>query len=167
MKHLKKWLLFFLIIFGLSSFTNHKFYVAVFQLEYVQQKNVIQVTSRVFIDDLEKEMNEEYNRKFYIGTSKEVPDLKDYLSRYFSGKIKVKLNGNEKPIKFLGNEIEDDVLICYFTIPAQTPVKKLEIKNTTLFKTFHEQQNIIHTNINSNKKSLLLTNEQPMRILEY
>jgi dGTP triphosphohydrolase len=145
----------------------HKYYVAVFQLDYVPAKKIVQMTSRVFIDDLEAAFVKKYKKKFYLGTSAEVADANEYLKKYFTEKVYVKINNKEKAIKFLGKEIEDDVIICYYTFPAEHAVKSLEISNTTLFELFENQENIIHTNINRNKKSLLLTNEEPKGLFEF
>ncbi|NJM80000.1 MAG: hypothetical protein HC854_10950 [Flavobacterium sp.] len=37
-----------------ASFTIHKFYVSVTQVDYIQNKNRVEITSRIFIDDLNK-----------------------------------------------------------------------------------------------------------------
>ena len=37
-----------------SAFTFHKFYVGVFQVDYFKEKKAVQITARLFIDDLEK-----------------------------------------------------------------------------------------------------------------
>ena len=167
MKVIAKYLFLFLLVACLTSMAAHKFYVAVFQLEYVPAKKAVQMTSRIFIDDLDAELTKKYGRKFYLCTEKEAKDTDEYLKKYFSEKISLKLNGSPRTIKFLGRETEDDVLICYYTVAAEANVKSLEIKNTVLFDTYGEQQNIIHTNINRNKKSLLLTNDEPSGSLEY
>ena len=167
MKVILKYLFLVVLAAVLSSMAVHKFYVAVFQMEYVPSKKVVQVTSRIFIDDLDAELSKKYGKKMYLSTVKELSNANDYLKSYFSDKIAVKLNGKAVPVKFLGRETEDDVLVCYFTLPAVNSIKSLEIKNTVLFDSFEEQQNIIHTNINSNKRSLLLTNDKPQGLLEY
>lgn len=156
-----------LLAVSLTSMMVHKYYVSVFQLDYVPAKKTVQMTSRIFIDDLEATLVKKYKKKFYLGTPTEVADANEFLKKYFTEKIQVKINGKEKAIKFLGKEIEDDVLICYYTFPAEQSIKTLEISNTTLFESFDDQQNIIHTNINRNKKSLLLTNEEPKGLFEF
>ena len=35
-----------------SSFGMHKFYTAIYQIEFVSKKKMIQITTRIFIDDL-------------------------------------------------------------------------------------------------------------------
>lgn len=167
MRKVINYLFLLLLAMSLTSMTVHKYYVAVFQLDYVPAKKIVQMTSRVFIDDLEAAFVKKYKKKFYLGTSAEIADANEYLKKYFIEKVHVKINNKEKVIKFLGKEIEDDVIICYYTFPAEHAVKSLEISNTTLFELFEDQENIIHTNINRNKKSLLLTNEEPKGLFEF
>lgn len=156
-----------LATFTLTAAGTHKFYVAIFQMDYVPEKKVIQMTSRVFIDDLESAMRAKYGKKFYIATRRETPDAAEYVEDYFAENIVITVNGTAKTIKYLGKEIEDDVLICYYTIPVNSSIKTLTIQNTTLFDAFAEQQNMIHTTINNTKKSVLLTPEEPRIEISY
>ena len=41
-----------ILFFSLSAFTFHKFYMGVFQVNYAAEKKMIQITSRIFVDDL-------------------------------------------------------------------------------------------------------------------
>jgi len=54
----KKWFypLLGILFLSLSAFAFHKFYVGVFQVEYAAEKKMIQITSRIFIDDLNNAM---------------------------------------------------------------------------------------------------------------
>ena len=131
------------------------------------KKKELQITARIFIDDLERELNNKYNKTFYLGDKKELPATGNYLQKYFGQKVNFTINGKLKAIKFLGKELDDDVIICYLTVPAEEGIKSLEIKNTTLFELFPDQQNYIHIKINSNKKSLLLTNDEQNGTLEF
>ncbi len=67
---------------------------------------------------------------------------------------------------FLAKEYEDDVLVCYFKMPSSGKIKALTIYNTILTEQFSDQQNLLHTNINSNKKSFLFTNTNKEEKLE-
>lgn len=167
MKRIGIYAVLLLFVITLSAMAAHKFYVAVYQINHVPQKKVLQITSRIFIDDLENALIKKYNKKFYIGSSREPQDCNDYLSKYFAEKIHLTINGITKPVKFIGKEAEDDILVCYYTFPVEGKVNTIEIKNTTLFELFPEQQNIVHLNINNNKKSLLLTPGKPNGTIEY
>ena len=151
----------------LTSAGVHKYYVAVFQLEYVPKKKEVQMASRLFIDDLEAAMNKKYGKKFYFCTPKELPEATDYLKQYFAENIHIKINGNAGTLKYLGRETEDDVLICYYTLPAEKAITTLNITNTVLLEAYSEQQNIIHAKVNGAKKSLMLTNDTPTGTLDF
>jgi len=43
-----------LLLVTSSAFTLHKFYMAVYQINYAPEKKMLQITSRIFIDDLNK-----------------------------------------------------------------------------------------------------------------
>lgn len=156
-----------LIAVTLTSAAAHKFYVAVFQIEYAPAKKQLQITSRVFIDDLDAALSKKYGKKMYLCTTKEIPQATDYLKQYFTDKMHIKINGSAKALVFKMRETEDDVLLCYFTIPADAAIKSLQIENTFLFEAYSEQQNIIHTKVNGNKKSLLLTIDTPSGTIEF
>jgi hypothetical protein len=60
------------------SFGIHRFYVGMFQLKFVPQKNEVQITTRVFIDDLTEFINKEYKTKTFIGEKKKQPMTKNW-----------------------------------------------------------------------------------------
>ena len=41
-----------LLFLSLTSFSVHKFYVALYQVNYAPEKKMLQITTRLFIDDL-------------------------------------------------------------------------------------------------------------------
>lgn len=167
MKQIRLILVVVILSIGLSSFTAHKYYVAVFQLDHVPAKKVVQVTARIFVDDLETALFKKYGKKFYIGQKQEIAEADNYLNKYLTANMQISINGKIPALKFIGKEPEEDVLVCYYTLPANSKIKTLSVKNTTLFEAFPDQQNIIHTNINGNKKSLLLTNSNQQGTLDY
>jgi len=156
-----------LLAVTLTSAAAHKFYVAVFQIEYAPAKKQLQITSRVFIDDLDAALSKKYGKKIYLCTTKEIPEATDYLKKYFADKMHITINGSAKALVFKMRETEDDVLLCYFTVPADATIKSLQIENTFLLEAYSEQQNIIHTKVNGNKKSLLLTTDTTSGTIEF
>ena len=45
-----------------SSFGMHKFYTAIYQIEFAPKKKMIQITTRIFIDDLNKALEKKYKK---------------------------------------------------------------------------------------------------------
>lgn len=159
-------LLVFFVLF-LSSFAVHKFYVSVTQIDYVPSKKRVEITSRIFIDDLEKGINKRFNKKVNLTSTKELPEAEELIKTYLKEKIKVSINKKSQNIEFLAREVEGDVLILYTKIAISKKINTFEIYNSLLTEVYADQQNIVHTNINSNKKSILLTNTELKGKIDY
>jgi hypothetical protein len=151
----------------LSAFTLHKFYVGVFQIDYFKEKKAVQITARLFIDDLEKALYKKHNKHIYITTKDEIAEANTLIANYLSEKLKFKINNKSQTIQFLTKEQEDNIVICYLKIPFKDNIKDFEITNTVLSDIFKEQQNLVHLNLNSNKKTLLFTNTETNQKLKY
>ena len=151
----------------LSAFTLHKFYVGVFQIDYFKEKKAVQITARLFIDDLEKVLYKKHNKHIYITTKDEIAEANTLIANYLSEKLKIKINNKSQSLQFLTKEQEDNIVICYLKIPFKDNIKDLEITNTVLSDIFKEQQNLVHLNLNSNKKTLLFTNTETNQKLKY
>lgn len=159
-------ILVFSVLF-LSSFAVHKFYVSVTQIDYVPSKKRIELTSRIFIDDLEKGLNKRFNKKVNLTSNKELPEAEELIKSYLKEKIKISINKKPQNIEFLAREVEGDVLILYTKIAISKKINTFEIYNSLLTEVYADQQNIVHTNINSNKKSILLTNTELKGKIDY
>jgi len=152
----------------LSSFAFHKFYMGIFQVNYAAEKKMIQITSRIFVDDLNKAIEKKYNKKAFIGTDKETPADVELLKKYLTENFSIKINNQSKSIAFLSKELEaDDVLVCYSRITAVEKFKTLEIVNSILVDWNAEQQNITHISAFGTKRSVLFTESSRKEVLKY
>lgn len=148
-----------ILFISLNSFEIHKFYMSIYQINYVPKKKMIQVTSRIFIDDFNTVLEKKYFKKIYLGTEKETVEDESLMKKYLSEKMIFKVNGTIKPATYLSKEVQDNVLICYFRITEISKITKLEIENSVLMELNPNQQNIIQANISGEKQSLLFTSE--------
>ena len=168
---MKKRLTYFFIVIlflSLTAFSFHKFYMGVFQVNYAAEKKMIQITSRIFIDDLNNGMEKKYHQKTFVGTDKETQADIDLLKKYLSENFAIKINGQSKPITFLSKEVEsNDVLVCYSRIKDINTFKTIEILNTILLDWNAEQQNITHVSAFGTKKSVLFTESSRKELLKY
>lgn len=162
----KSFLLLFAILF-LSSFAVHKFYVSVTQVDYVPSKKRVEITSRIFIDDFEKALNKKYNKKLNLTSDKELPEAESLIKAYLKDKVKISINKKTQEVEYLSRELEGDVLILYSKIVIAKKINTFEIYNSLLTEIYSDQQNIVHTNINGNKKSLLMTNTESKEKIDY
>lgn len=141
------------------SFTMHKFYIAIYKIDFNPSKKRIEITTRIFSEDLNTAISKKYNRKSTINSDTETPEDIEFLKKYLSEKIILKVNGKPKPMRFLSKEVDENVLICYFNCDDVSKITTFEITNATLTELFEEQQNIVQLSINYKKQTLLLTSE--------
>ena len=105
------------VLFALSSaFTFHKFYVGVFQIDYFKEKKAVQITARLFIDDLEKALHKKHNKHFYITTKDEVADANSYIAMYLQDKLKIKINNKIQSLYLIIQRQPGSTLIPYLTL---------------------------------------------------
>ena len=166
MKHLKFALL-LLIIPALAFTTVHKYYVSVTKVEYVKEKESVQIISRIFIDDFEKLLRERYDEKITLDIPDEISTIDMYIERYLKEKLQININGKPANFVFIGKEYEEDIIFCYLEIEGIKEIKSFEITNKILMDVFEEQENIIRTNINGKNKSLLLRKGKDTDVLNF
>lgn len=157
----------FFLALSFTSFTAHKFYIGVYQVDYKVEKKEFQITSRVFIDDIEKALETKFKKKLNLATSKESKESEELIATYFKEKFKISVNNKSHEMILFAKEYEDDVLICYHKISYSGKIKSLNIYNSILIEQFSEQQNLLHININSIKKSFLFTNSNTKEEIEF
>lgn len=149
--------LFFIAIVLLCSFSAHKFYVSMYQINYNKKAKRIEITMRIFVDDLNTALEKKYHKKTFLGSKQESPEDEILLKKYLAEKCTLKINGVTKPMVYISKELEDNTLICYFKIANVPKIATLHIENTVLTEVFDNQQNIVQTNIYEEKNSVLLT----------
>jgi hypothetical protein len=141
----------------------HPTHLSVSEISYSEKDKALQITARIFIDDLEE----------CIRSSRKEPELDlmapkngrttDYLvSEYLMHHFRVKLDGKLRPMKLLGHETEDAALICYIEIEGVKKFKAIEIFNDLITETYSDQSNIVHVTYLGPIKSTRLTRDKPV-----
>ncbi len=166
---MKKNIRFCIIVFSLfllGSFVAHKFYVSIYQINYVPQKKMVQITSRIFIDDLNDALEKKYNKRAFVGTDRQSDSDIELMKKYIAEKFIIKINGKQIVPNYLSNELEANVIVCYFSIKDVPKLNSFSVENSALMEINGEQQNVIQANIDGDKKSVLLTADNFKGILK-
>ena len=141
--------------------------MAIFQVNYAPEKKMLQITSRIFVDDLNLALEKKYGKKTFLGTEKESNEDVTNLKKYFAEQLLFKVNGQVKPVLFLSKEIEGDLIICYCKLTDIQKIQSVEITNTVLTHWNSEQQNILHFNAFTQKKTVLFTASNKTEVLKF
>ena len=156
-----------LIIFPFFLSVAHKYYVSVTQIEYVKEKNSLQIIARIDVDDLELTLQERFDKSINLTSTDEKPSVDDYIKKYLKQKFEIKINTKEINFKFIGKDYENDQVVCYLEIKNITSINTIEISNTVLFDLFPKQKNIVKSKINSKINNLIFTKEDINQYLNF
>ncbi len=148
--------IFILFLLPLFSFNLHKIHVSLTNIVYKKESKTLQITTRIFIDDIENTINKKYGLKLEFDTEKETSETDKYLKKYFEENLKITLDNQEITLSYLGKEYDEDIVYVYFEMENIPDFKQIEVKNTVLFDLFDDQQNIIKIKDETTQKTFFL-----------
>lgn len=131
--------------------------MGIYQVNYVPVKKRIEITARLFVDDLNVVLEKKYNKKTALGLTNETVEDEILLKKYLSEHLIFTVNSIKKPIQFVSKELDNNVLVCYLKIIDVPKINTLEIQNDVFVAQFPDQQNLVQSTIYGEKKSVLLT----------
>jgi len=146
-----------LILVLCSAFGLHKFYMGIYQVEYAPAKKRLQIAMRLFVDDCNTALYQNYHQKTKLGDKQETAAEVNLFTTYIQAHFKVVVNGKLYPIQFKRKELDNNVLVCYYTCEEVPKLSRVVIENTVFTDVFSEQQNMIQAQLFSKKQSALLT----------
>jgi hypothetical protein len=162
----KKLILVFLII-PLLSFSAHKYYLSLTQIEFKKESKSIQIIINVFMDDIEAALNKNNNIDLQLATKKELKNNNLYFEKYLRSKLQFKIDTIAKDFKYIGKEYDGDLVYFYLEIENIFKVSTIEISNKILLQHFPKQQNLIKTKVGKKNKSVLLSKDKYNEVLTY
>lgn len=159
--------LFLLTFITLTSFTIHKFYISITQVNYVEKQQAIQITSRIFIDDLQVAINALSNTNIELASDREPKNITTIYENYLKNHLQFIVNNKEKKFTYIGSEYEKDLVIFYLEIENIDKINSLHVHNRLLTDAFSNQENIVKTKINKIYKSYILTKNKTKALVNF
>ncbi len=158
MKIVKKISLGFLLFFFWSGGVHaHPFYVSICKVDFNKENHSLEISVKIFADDLLKALKEKGATKLFIGEEKENPKTDQLIFEYLKSNLKFKVNGETVDYSFIGKEMETDVVWSYLEIEGVSTLNKIEVECSVLTEIFDSQSNIIQINNGDGIRNLLLT----------
>lgn len=167
MKILQRILILFIVPILLSSSALHEYYVSVTKIEYSKDEQSLQIISQIFINDFEKLLRERYDESITLAEENEPKIIENYMKRYLSDKLKIKVDNKDVQFKFIGKEYKDDIAYCYLEIENIAEISSIEVENRALFDVFAEQQNIVRLKLLGKNRSFLLLPDNDTCMLNF
>ena len=142
-----------LIVF-LSFF--HPFYVSVTEINHNAKNKTIEISSKIFFDDLEQQIENESHVQIDIIKPKDKKKVDLLIANYVKRHLQIKVDGKVLAMNYVGYEIQEDAAWCYFEIPKVNKVKEIEINDNILFQLHKEQINMLNVVVDGKRQSTKL-----------
>jgi hypothetical protein len=131
----------------------HDFHSSVTQVDYNEKNKSLEITVRLFTDDLCVALENSGAPKMELGTQGEPPTANEFIASYLNRHLAFTLNGKPIEYKYLGKEAQLDATWCYLEIDKVGSLRKLEVDNSIMLREFEDQINMVNLNIKGRKKS--------------
>lgn len=153
-----------LIVSYLSmGFTIHPFHASITQLKHNPEEKLVEVTVRLFTNDLGMAIGEE----ILIGeeqTESQSKMIRDYVQKNFS----ILDLATKKYLQCfeVGQETEFDITFVYFEVRNFNLSESFEISQTVLFDQFEDQANIVNFLVGKETYSDYFTSSSTQKTFE-
>ena len=148
----------FFLLFTVVDAPTHDIHLSKCEIEYIKEEKTIQISLRVFIDDLELALTEKGATDLFLCTKKEHPEALDYIDQYFRETFKVKTDDKELSYQFIGKEMSEDLAAvwCYLEITDVEFERNFKVENKVLMELYADQRNIVKVKLDKNIKEHFL-----------
>ena len=136
----------------------HPFYVSVTEVKHVSAGNEVQVSCRIFADDLENVLKKQYKAPLDIIHPANRPKTDSLVADYISKHLLITADGKQLKLRYLGYKIEQEAAWCFLEAENIPAFKKVHVKNDILYSEHPNQIHMIHVLNDENRKSTKLTN---------
>ena len=156
-----------LLVLPLFAFAMHKYYVSLCEIEYVKEKQSIQITLGVFIEDLEFTLNKNSGKQLNLASKTEVSNVNDYYKKYLNEHLQISVNGKNQLYKYIGKEYDGDIVRFYMEIIDIKELKSIEVTNNILIQEFEYQKNIVKIKVKDFNKTFYLNKSNDKSLLKF
>ena len=154
--------LFVLIVNSVSA--KHPYYISVADIHHNQNLARLEITLRIFVDDLEKAISLHQSLPSFYITDPDDPSTRDMIRLYLDDRFRLAVNREAASLEFLGGEVEDDTFWAYLKVDNVNRFDQLEIEYTVLLEVFEEQLNLVHVQQGNAIRTFRLTTNNPVAL---
>jgi len=156
----------------IGAWNLHPIHLTLSEVVYEEKSKTIQVTHKIFMDDLERHVEESLKAKgkevnLKLGTSQEHPETDRYLAEYLAAHFKLLINGKAYKANFLGKEYEDVACWLYVEILNVPKPKSVDLTDSFLMDLYDDQSNLVNFTFHKRKVVCALSRVRCGRVLAF
>lgn len=145
----------------------HPFYVSVAEINHNAAEKSLEITCRIFADDLEAALKKNYQSPVNLNSEKDKAKVDGWITDYIAKHLVIKADGKALKLQYIGFEKEKESAYCYFEVPQVTVPKKVEISNNILHDYTTDQINILHVSVGGKRQSTKLNYPEKEAVFQF
>lgn len=161
---LYKWLLPALWLIGAGTPADdktadgrHPLYISVTEMNYNAADKNLEISCKIFADDLEKTLANNYKAKVDLTTPADKNEANRLVKEYVKSHLLLKVDNKPVLPEFVGFEKENDAIWSYFEVKNITAApKKIDVVNSILYEAYDKEINLMHVTVGGERKSTRL-----------
>lgn len=135
------------------AYGKHKYHTSFTTVDYNTEEKLLEISIKVFEHDLLPTLEKRLKKTIDLESTKDIDRI---LENYLIEKFVFKTKSNQiKKFRWIGKELEADVILFYIEIPFDEELEGAELKNSMFFESFREQVNLIHFKYQDEKADLM------------
>lgn len=150
---LKSWIF---ILLGISPLigtlpADHPIHIALAEIHQNKETNRLEMSIKIFIDDLEDALALQGYNQLYIGTEKEHKAVDTIIHQYIRQYFRISQQQKSIDFDWVGKELSDDYMAiwCYLESDPLTTDHNIDVQFCLLMDLYGDQKNILHAYLNS------------------
>jgi hypothetical protein len=144
------------LIFSVLFSLAHPYYVSVVQIDHNAKEKSLEISVRVFTEDIEQALKKSSGANVNIIHPKDKAAADKIVYNYFQKHLRLTLNGKPVAFQYVGYELQSESVWSYFEVKNVDDVKKLDVFTDMLYDITDKQENIIQVKVNNKKDSYKL-----------
>lgn len=149
------------------SFFAHDFHVSVTNAEYKEDKDELQISMKVFIDDLEDALSELHDMRVRLEDAGKNPENDSLVFSYIREKFRLTSGEQLLELDYVGHETELDICFIYMEVVGFEVENELSIGNSLFFDRFDDQSNIVNIRYRGEVYSIFLDRHHPVKKVRF
>jgi hypothetical protein len=139
----------------------HAYYVSVSEIYHNPKTQSLEITMKIFIDDLQLAIQEDGNPQFMMPEEDSESGTSSAIAAYLEDRFIIDINRQPASQRFIGYEFEDDAVLCYIEIENVTSIDHIRVYNVIISEIYDAQINLTHFQYRGQLKSIKTTKSEP------
>jgi hypothetical protein len=163
-----RYLFYIIILIGWPALAQaHVFYISITKVKWNAQHERLDISVRIFTDNLEEAVAEDGGPVLKLWTDKEHTESDRFIADYLKSRLHFRVNEKVVDLEYLGKADALDATACFFQIRGIKDVKKMDVENSILINLYDTQANVVRFEVKEEKKFINLNKKSTRGAVDF